>query len=101
MISNKIQLTLEFSTRNEVEAGVFEDKLTDIDVRATKIQIYQKRLIQAMNDSVVVTGRYRIRDNYNLDSLKYIIVGGNRYKINTIYSKISNHYVEIEAGEQV
>lgn len=101
MKSNRYGIILGFDGREEVEKGVYENKIIEKKVQAEEIQVYQRRLNEAELEGLVVTARFRVR-NYNIDKeLKYAGFKGNKYKVNTVYNNINSHYCELELGELV
>lgn len=101
MKSNKYSIVLEYIERIEVVKGVWEDKITDKKVKAEKVQIYQRRLNEAMLEGLVITSRFRVRSEYINKNLKYIKFSDDKYKINSIHDNVKNHYSDIEIGEVV
>lgn len=101
MKSNKLSAILCFDKRQEVEKGVFENRIVEKKVRAQEIQIFQKRLNEAMKEGLVVSKRIRINEIHLESDLKYVKIKNQQFKVNTIYNSITNHFAEIELGEQI
>lgn len=101
MQSNRLSIILVFDDRQKEAEGVFENKDREKKVSAKRLQVYQKRLNQAQLEGLVINGRYKIK-TYLIDAkLKYVKIGGNKYKVNTIYKNVNSHFSEIEIGEQI
>lgn len=100
MKSNRAVVTLGMVERVEPEKGVFEDLITEKNVKAQFLQVFQKRVNQAMADGLKVTSRIRIRGNIDHE-LRYVSFSGLKFKVNSIYEDIDSHFIEIELGEQL
>lgn len=101
MKSTRASLILGYDERQEVENGVFENKITEKKVKAEQERIYQSRQDQAMQEGNIITARFRIRSNLIQPKIKYAIFKGNKYKIRSIDENIEAHYGIIELGQLI
>ena len=101
MKSNRLTIVLGYATRIEVASGVWEDEIVEKVVKAQRENIYQKRLDIAMQESLVITDRLRIRSNLFEGTLKYVSKKGKKFKVNSVIEDTSNHTVVIELGQLI
>ena len=99
MRSTRTAICLGYVERVEVEAGVFEDEVNEVKVKAEQQQVYQRRLDMAFVEGFKITARFIIRNNLITDGLKYVKWKGNKYKVNQIIENVENHLTTIEIGE--
>jgi len=100
-VRNKIA-TLAYSTRQEVEPGVWENVETLVPVKCIEEQVYARRQDEALLNGKPITARLRIRDNLvPATGLDYVLFAGLRYKIRNITASVTSHYTVIELGELI
>lgn len=100
MKSNRSVITLGLVERVEVEKGVFENSITEQNVKAQFLQVYQRRINQALVDGLKINFRLRVRGDISHE-LQYVIISSIKYKVNSIYRDINSHHIELEIGEQM
>ncbi len=101
MKSTRCSITLYLDARQEVERGVWENKLTSKTVKAEQEQVYQRRRDTAMLEGFVITARFIIRAENISGELKYVGWQGNKYKVNQVTENVANHFSVIEIGEMI
>ena len=101
MKSSRTIITLGYNQRQEVSAGVWENQITELEVKAEEESIFQRRFDSAMADSLVLTKRFLIRSHLMLDNLDYIKHEGKKYKVRSATLNVHNHYATIETGELI
>lgn len=96
MRSKKTTVTIGYA---HVDETTFKTVTETKQVKATRLTVYQSRLNEALAHGVKVNGRVRVRDIYYSPFINWIEAGGVTYKVNDVYSNVTNHYIEIELGE--
>ncbi|HAC4847874.1 TPA_asm: phage head-tail adapter protein [Listeria monocytogenes] len=101
MKSKRTAIILGYTTRIEVENGVWEDNIIEKKVKAQQQSIFQSRKEKAYLDGKPITARFEIRGMITNDNLNYVLWKGNKYKVRGIYPILDNHFSVIEIGELI
>lgn len=101
MKTRKAQLVLYYTTREEVEPGVWEDVLKSQTVKATEESIFSRRRDLAMRDGLVLTARFAVRAHLVTDSFKYAELNGEKFKLHSVAKSLTAHETIVELGERV
>lgn len=101
MKSTRTSITLAYDERQEIQPGVWENKLTEVTVKAQQEQIFQRRQDQLLLEGFVITARFLVREEHVQNDLKYVIWKGDKYKVNQVIKGIVNHFCVIEIGELI
>jgi hypothetical protein len=101
MKSGREAITIAYNEREEVEPGVWENKLTTMKVRAQSERVFQSRRDRALADGLVITARFRIRENLSGKTLDYVGWRERKYKVSSMSVDTIEHYTIIEIGELV
>ena len=97
MISNRCVITLGYVHVDKTTSEVIK---TEKVARAEKLNVYQSRLNDALIQGIKVNGRYRVRDVYFDDTLNYVKIGEKQFRVNSVYTNRTSHFIEIEIGER-
>jgi hypothetical protein len=102
MKSTRVSLKLVYTSREEIEKGVWEDVQTEKVVKAEREKVYQRRLDQAKAEGLVINARFKIRQSADNDKeLKYATFKGDRYKVASLNESVEDHFLIIELGEMI
>ncbi|MBL1223731.1 phage head completion protein [Enterococcus sp. BWR-S5] len=99
---SRTAITISYTSREEVEAGVWENIESQKTIKAEQEQIYQRRIDQAQAEGLALTARFRIRSSFSSGiEIKYVEWKGARYKVSSVVNNIESHYMIIEIGEML
>lgn len=102
MRSSRTAITISYTTREEVEIGVWENVETKRTIKAEQEQLYQRRIDQAQAEGLTLTARFKIRSSFSSGiEIKYVEWKGARYKVSSVVNNIDSHYMIIEIGEML
>ncbi len=102
MRSSRTAITISYTTREEVEAGVWENVESEKTIKAEQEQLYQRRIDQAQAEGLALTARFKIRSNLASGiEIKYVRWKGDRYKVSSVVNNIESHYMVVEIGEML
>ncbi|EAD5424299.1 phage head-tail adapter protein [Listeria monocytogenes] len=101
MRSKRTAIVLGYTTRIEVENGVWEDNIVEKKAKAQQQSIFQSRKEKAYLDDKPLTARFEIRGMIAKDNLNYVLWRGDKYKVRGIYPSLDSHFSVIEIGELI
>jgi hypothetical protein len=102
MKSNRVELTLGYTTETEIQPTVFESTIDWIGpIAATKQDIFQTRIDKSYLDNMALNGRFEVRSHHITENLDYAKWNGNTYKTRKATGNKSAHYGIIELGEML